>query len=255
MCIPALDEAFCLEALIELLKIEKDWVPSEAGTSLYIRPFTLATESCVGVRPALSYNFIIILSPVGPYYPQGFKPVKIFIEDEYVRAVRGGVGYTKAAANYAASLKGQIKAQREGYTQVLWLDGVERKYIEEVGAMNVFFLINDELVTPSLMGSILPGITRDSVMRLAEKEGLKVSERRVSIEELYAAYENGTLKEAFGSGTAAVISPIGEFNWAGRVFTVGGGEVGPVAAKLYDKLTGIQYGRYPDDMGWVKEIV
>ena len=254
LCIPAIDEEFALEALIELIKIDKDWVPDASGTSLYIRPFVISTESCVGVRPANSYNFIIILSPVGPYYPEGFKPVKIYIEDEYVRAVRGGVGFTKAAANYAVSLKGQTKAYAHGYSQVLWLDGLERKYIEEVGAMNVFFYIGDELITPSLEGTILPGITRDSIIQLAKKDGLKVIERKISIDELYEAAGNGTLKEAFGSGTAAVISPIGEFKWGDKVFKVGNGDVGPIANKLYDKLTGLQYGRYADDMGWVKIV-
>jgi branched-chain amino acid aminotransferase len=255
MCIPAIDENFALKALIELIKLDQDWVPSEPGTSLYIRPFTIATESCVGVRPALQYHFIIILSPVGPYNPEGFKPIKIFIEDEYVRAVRGGVGFAKASANYAISLKSQVKAHEQGYSQVLWLDGVERKYIEEVGAMNVFFYIGDELITPSLEGSILPGITRNSVIQLAQKEGIKVTERKLSIQELYETHEKGILKEAFGSGTAVVIAPIGEFNWQGKIFKVGDGNVGPIANKLYDKLTGIQYGRYTDEFNWVKNVL
>jgi len=254
LCIPALDEDFALKALIELIKIDKEWVPNAPGTSLYIRPFVISTEPCVGVRPAKSYMFIIILSPVGPYYPEGFKPVKIYVEDEYVRAVRGGVGFTKAAANYAVSLKGQIKAYDAGYSQVLWLDGLERKYVEEVGAMNVFFIIGDELITPSLEGTILPGITRDSIITLAKKDGFSVVERRITIQELYDASERGSLKEAFGTGTAAVISPIGEFKWGKKVFKVADGNVGPIAQKLYDKLTGIQYGRYHDDMGWVFEV-
>jgi branched-chain amino acid aminotransferase len=255
MCIPAIDEDFALNALIELLKIDGDWVPSEPGTSLYIRPFTIATESNVGVRPALEYQFIIILSPVGPYNPEGFKPIKIYIEDEYVRAVRGGVGFAKASANYAISLKSQVKAHEHGYSQVLWLDGVERQYIEEVGAMNIFFYIGDELITPSLEGSILPGITRKSVIQLAQKEGFKVAERKITIQELYEAHEKGILKEAFGAGTAVVIAPISEFNWKGNIFKVGDGNVGPVATKLYDKLTGIQYGRYPDEFKWVKSVI
>lgn len=255
VCIPALDEDFALKALMQLIDVERDWVPTAPDTSLYIRPFVFATEVHVGVHPSAKYKFVIILSPVGAYYPEGLNPVKIYIEDEYVRAVKGGIGFTKATANYAASLKAQEKAIKLGYTQVLWLDGVERKYIEEVGTMNVFFKIGGELITPSLEGSILPGITRDSVIQLAKSWGLTVTERRITIDELYAAYENGSLEEAFGSGTAAVISPIGEFNWGGRVFKVADGGIGPVAAKLYDQLTGIQYGRLPDTFNWTREVI
>jgi len=254
LCIPEIDEKFALQALMELIKIEYEWVPTAPGTSLYIRPFTISTESCVGVRPANTYLFVIILSPVGPYFAEGFKTVKIYVEDEYVRAVRGGLGFTKAAANYASSLKGQVRAAQQGYTQVLWLDGLERKYIEEVGAMNVFFYIGDELITPSLEGTILAGITRSSIIELAKKEGLKVLERKLSIDELYQAAQKGLLREAFGSGTAAVISPIGEFKWGDKVFVVGDGKVGPIATKLYDVLTNIQNGNQPDDFHWVQEV-
>ncbi|MDR1663782.1 MAG: branched-chain amino acid aminotransferase [Clostridiales bacterium] len=255
VCIPHIDEEIALKALTELIKVEKDWVPSAEGTSLYVRPFTFSTEAHVGVHPSGSYKFVIILSPVGAYYPEGLNPVKIYIEDEYVRAVKGGLGFTKAAANYAASLRAQQKAIELGYTQVLWLDGVERKYVEEVGTMNVFFIINDEIVTPSLEGSILPGVTRDSTIALARSWGVKVTERRIAIDEVYSAYEDGSLKEAFGTGTAAVISPIGEFNWAGRKFRVADGGIGEISARLYEELTGIQYGRLEDKFGWVKEVL
>ncbi len=197
---------------------------------------------------------MIILSPVGAYYPEGFNPIRIFVEDEYVRAVKGGIGFTKGAANYAISLKSQEKAHKLGFSQVLWLDGVERKFIEEVGSMNVFFVIGNKLVTPSLEGSILPGITRDSVIRLASRRGMAVEERKISIIELYEAHEKGTLTEAFGSGTAAVISPIGELSWDNRPITIGDGKTGPVAQAMYDTLTGIQYGRVEDFMGWTLTV-
>ncbi len=254
LCIPYIDVEFALQGLIELIKIEKDWIPRAKGTSLYIRPFTIATEPALGVRPSESYQFIIILSPVGSYYPQGINPVKIYIEDEYVRAVKGGIGYTKATANYAISLKAQEKAKKLGYSQVLWLDGVERKYIEEVGTTNVFFKIDGKIVTPSLEGSILPGITRDSVISLVKSWGMEVEEKRISIDELYDAYKSGKLEEAFATGTAAVISPIGEFNWKEEVMIINNENIGETSQRIYDELTGIQYGRIKDSFGWVKEV-
>jgi len=254
MCIPHIDEDFALKALIELIKIEADWVPSEPDTSLYIRPFVFASQPAVGVHPAKSYKFLIILTPVGPYYSTGLAPVNILVEDEYVRAVRGGIGAAKAAANYAASLKAQQKAMQKGYAQVLWLDGLERKYIDEVGAMNVFFLINDELVTPELNGSILPGITRASIIQLAKSWGMKVSERRLPIDEIFKAAEDGSLKEAFGCGTAAVIAPIKEFLMGEKSVQVADGNTGPFAQKLYDNLTSIQFGKLPDTFGWSYEV-
>ena len=254
LCIPCIDNDMAIHALIELIKLDADWIPAAEGTSLYIRPFVMATEAVLGVRPSNFYKFIIILSPVGSYYPQGINPVKICIEDEYVRAVRGGAGYTKGSANYAISLKGQVKAGEMGYAQVLWLDGVERKYIEEVGASNIFFKINGELVTPELSGSILPGITRDSVIQLAKSWKIPFAERKISIEELFEAHDKGMLKEAFGSGTAAVISPIGEFNWQGRKITVGDGGIGELTRRIYNELTGIQCGRAPDKFDWVKVV-
>jgi len=254
LCIPALDEDLVLDALKQLLHVDADWIPDTPGTSLYIRPFVIANEPHLGVRPSNNYIFMIILSPVGAYYAEGLSPIKIRIEDEYVRAVRGGIGYTKAAANYAASLKGQEKAKSLGYSQVLWLDGVEQKYIEEIGTTNAFFLIGDELITPELNGSILGGITRDSVIQLAASWGIKVTQRKITVQELYDAHEKGLLKEAFASGTAAVISPIGEFNWGGNVISVNDGAIGELAQKLYDSLTDIQYGRAADPFGWTVKV-
>ena len=224
LCIPHIDEGFALNALTTLLKTDNGWVPSLHGTSLYIRPFVFASEYALGVHPSRSYKFMIILSPVGAYYKEGLNPVKIAIEDEYVRSVRGSIGFTKGSANYAISLKGQEKAAAKGFSQVLWLDGVDRRYIEEVGTMNVFFKINGEVVTPALSGSILPGVTRDSVIQLVKSKGIPVSERRISIDDLLGAQQKGILEEAFGSGTAAVISPIGTFVIGDREITVGDGK-------------------------------
>lgn len=254
LCIPAIDEAFAVEAIKKLVSVDQDWIPTAEGTSLYIRPFIFATEAQVGVHPAQELLFAIILSPVGAYYPEGLNPVKIYVEDKYVRAVRGGMGYTKTGGNYAASLKAQDEAEKVGYTQVMWLDGVERKYIEEVGTMNVFFVIDDEIVTPELQGSILPGVTRMSCIELLKKQGYKVSERRLSIEEVAEAADAGKLKEAFGSGTAAVISPIGELKWDEKVMTINNGEIGTISQHLYDTLTGIQWGKLPDPYGWTVEV-
>ncbi|MDR3091951.1 MAG: branched-chain amino acid aminotransferase [Clostridiales bacterium] len=254
LCIPNIDIDFALGALKELLETEKAWIPGSSGTSLYIRPFVIADEPALGVHISRSYKFIILLSPVGPYYKEGLDPVRICVEDEYVRAVRGGVGFTKAAANYAISLKGQEKAQGLGFTQVLWLDGVERRYVEEVGTMNVFFKIGGEVVTPELSGGILAGITRDSALKLLGKRGIPTAERRVSLDEVIEAGEAGRLEEAFGSGTAAVISPISEFYYAGRTVRVGTGGAGEISKWLYDELTGIQYGRREDTFGWVEAL-
>lgn len=254
LCIPAIDEAFCVEAIKKLVEIDKDWIPAAEGTALYIRPYIFATEAHVGVHPAKHLMFVVILSPVGAYYPNGLDPVKIYVEQKYVRAVKGGMGYTKTGGNYAASLKAQAEAEKLGFTQVLWLDGVHRKYIEEVGTMNVFFVINDEVITPELNGSILAGITRASSIDLLKSWGYKVTERKISIQELYEAHDNGTLKEAFGTGTAAVISPIGEFLWEGREITVADGGIGPISQRLYDAITGIQSGEIEDTMGWTVQI-
>lgn len=254
MCMPSIDEDFAVEAIKTLVKLEQDWIPTEEGTSLYIRPFMFSTDAVLGVRPSHTYKFLIIVSPSGAYYPGGINPVKIYVENKYVRAVKGGTGFAKTPGNYAASLKAQDEAKKEGYVQVLWLDGVERKYIEEVGAMNVFFKINGEVVTPSLEGSILPGVTRDSVIQLLKKWGIPVSERRISVQELYDAHANGTFEEAFGTGTAAVISPVGELNWNGNKISINNGKIGELSQKLYDTITGIQFGKTEDFMNWTIEV-
>ena len=253
LCMPELDEELVLRGLIELLKIEKDWVPSEPGTSLYIRPTIIATDPYIGLRSSHTYRFFIILSPVGAYYPEGFNPVKIWVTRDYVRAVRGGVGTAKTAGNYAASLFATELAQKEGYTQVLWLDGVELKYIEEVGSMNIFFVIGDELITPELNRSILSGVTRDSVLKLAKHWGITTVERKISIDEVYQADADKTLKEVFGSGTAAVISPIKRIvdRESGKEYTYCcEGKAGPISTKLYKTLKGIQEGELEDKFGW-----
>jgi branched-chain amino acid aminotransferase len=254
LCIPEIDEAFALGALKQLLTVEKDWVPSAPGTSLYIRPTIIATDPFLGVRASFTYRFFIILSPVGAYYAEGFNPVKIMVTKDHVRAVRGGVGDTKTLGNYAASLLAGDKAHKAGYTQVLWLDGVELKYVEEVGAMNIFFVIGDELITPMLSGSILPGITRDSVIALGQSWGMTVSERKISIDEVIDAHTAGHLKEIFGSGTAAVISPVGELKYEDTMITVGDGQVGPMAHKFFQTLQDIQYGTIEAPQGWIEAV-
>jgi branched-chain amino acid aminotransferase len=254
MSIPLIDVDFMVDATKTLVEIDKDWIPTIAGTSLYIRPFIIATDPYLGVRPSNTYKFIIILSPSGAYYPTGINPIKIMIENEFVRAVKGGTGFAKTPGNYASSLKAQEIAHEKGYVQVLWLDGLYRKYIEEVGSMNVFFKIAGEVVTPSLEGSILPGITRNSVIQLLKHWGVKVTERKISVQELFDAQAEGKLDEAFGTGTAAVISPIGELNWADRIITVSGGNIGELSAKLYKTISDIQNGVTKDEFGWVEEV-
>lgn len=255
LCIPEVDVDFAVKAIKTLVNIDRDWVPHKEGTSLYIRPFIIATDPYLGVKPSDTYKFIIILSPVGAYYPEGINPVKIYVESNYVRAIKGGVGFTKTSGNYAASLIAQAEAKKKGYTQVLWLDGIERKYIEEVGTMNVFFRIGDQVITPPLEGTILPGITRDSVIRLLRSWNINVEERKVSIEEIFESSIKGILKEAFGTGTAAVISPIGELCWNDRKMTINNGNTGDLSKKIYQTLTGIQYGKLPDTFGWIQEVV
>ncbi|NLM88010.1 MAG: branched-chain amino acid aminotransferase [Syntrophomonadaceae bacterium] len=250
LCIPPIDVDFGVEAIKTLVSLEKDWIPQAEGTSLYIRPFIISTDPYLGVRPSRTYKFIIILCPVGAYYPEGINPVKIYIENKYVRAVKGGIGFAKTPGNYAASLKSQVEAQEKGYTQVLWLDGVERKYVEEVGTMNVFFKIDGKVITPSLEGSILAGITRDSSIALLKHWGVPVEERRISIEEIYQAHQEGKLEEAFGTGTAAVISPIGSLNWNDNIIAINNEQTGPISKRLYDTITGIQCGKIEDLFGW-----
>jgi branched-chain amino acid aminotransferase len=254
LCIPEIDEAFALDALKQLLVIEKDWVPSTPGTSLYIRPTIIATDPFLGVRASYTYRYFIIFSPVGAYYAEGFNPVKIWVTRNRVRAVRGGVGEAKTPGNYAASLYAGEQAHKHGYTQVLWLDGIEQQYIEEVGAMNIFFVINGELITPMLTGSILPGITRDTVIALAKMWDIKVTERKISIDEVLDAHNSGKLEEIFGSGTAAVISPVGEIKYGDTVITVGNGKVGPMANKFYKTISDIQYGNTEDPAGWIETL-
>ncbi len=254
LCIPQIPEEDFVEAVKAVVDIDKDWIPTGEGESLYIRPFIIATDEFLGVAPSKTYLFIIILSPSGAYYASGLAPVGIWIEDEYVRAVKGGMGFAKTGGNYAASLIAQVKAHNDGYSQVLWLDGVERKYIEEVGAMNIFFKINGKIVTPMLNGSILPGVTRNSVIQMCKHLGLEVEERRISVDELIAAANDGSLEEVFGTGTAAVISPVGKLRYKEDVFVIGDGNIGEISQKLYDSLTGIQWGKLDDPFGWRVEV-
>ena len=254
MGIPQLDEELALAGLMRLIDIERDWVPSAPGTSLYIRPFIIATEGHLGVRAATRYRFMIILSPSGAYYAHGLAPVSIYIEDDYVRAVRGGTGFAKTPGNYAASLRSQLVAEARGYDQVLWLDGVERRFIEEVGSMNVFFVIDDRLVTPELNGSILPGITRRSVIELMAHHGQPVEERRIAIDELLALSREGRVQEVFGTGTAAVVSPVGRLSYGGQTIEFPERGEASRALWLYEQLTGMQYGRLPDELGWIVEV-
>lgn len=254
LVIPQIPESDFVEAVKAIVDIDRDWIPTEPGTSLYIRPFIIATDEFLGVAPSKTYLFIIILSPSGAYYESGLEPVGIWIEDEYVRAVRGGMGFAKTGGNYAASLIAQVKAHDDGYSQVLWLDGVERRYIEEVGAMNIFFKISGKIVTPMLNGSILPGITRDSVIQVCRSWGYDVEERRISVDELIEAQKSGKLEEVFGTGTAAVISPVGKLRYKDDVMTIGDGNIGPVSQKLYDTITGIQWGTADDKFGWRIEV-
>ncbi len=254
MSIPKIDPDQCLEGLKRLLDVERDWVPGAPGTSLYVRPTIIATDVSLGVHASSTYRFFIILSPSGAYYAGGLTPVGIYVEDELVRAVRGGIGFTKAAANYAASLYAGEVAGAKGYAQVLWLDGVERKYVEEVGSMNIMFVYDGAVVTPQLTGSILPGITRASIMQLAKDMGHPVEERRIPMQMVFDGAKDGRLSEAFGTGTAAVVSPVGSLCWRGEEVTVGGGGIGPITQKIYDTLTGIQLGTQADPYGWTVEF-
>ncbi len=254
VCMPQIPEEDFLAILKELLTAEERWVPSTPGTSLYIRPTMIATEPALGVHPSSEYIFYVILSPVGAYFKEGFKPVSLFVEDTYARAVVGGVGEAKTGGNYAASLLGGQKAEKLGYSQMLWLDAKEHKYVEEVGAMNIFFVFGDTLVTPPLTGSILPGITRDSILTLAKSLGYKAEERQVSIDEVIEGAKTGVLKEAFGAGTAAVIAPVGVLGYKGTDYSINDNQVGPITEKLYTSLTSIQTGLAPDPFGWVKRV-
>ncbi len=254
ICLPKLDPEFALAALKKFVEIEKDWVPSEPGTSLYLRPFLFGNDETLGVHTIQNATYMVIACPVGSYYPEGINPVKIMIETEDVRAVRGGTGYAKCGGNYAASNRAGEVAEKKGFSQVLWLDGVERKYIEEVGAMNVMFKIDGKVVTPKLTGSILPGITRRSCIKLLETMGIPVEERLISVDELFTALREGRLEEAWGCGTAAVVSPIGQLSYAGEDFIVNEFKIGETTQALYDTLTGIQWGKSEDPYGWTIKI-
>lgn len=254
LCIPLVDEAFVLDALKQLIRLDADWVPRTFGCSLYIRPVVIATEAGLGVRPSKTYRFYTILSPVGAYYKEGFQPVRILVSDKYVRAVRGGLGAAKTPANYAASLLAAEEAKAAGFTQVLWLDGTERTYVEEVGTMNIFFRVGDTLVTPALEGTILAGVTRDCVIRLASHWRIRVEERRISMPELLAAHAAGKLLEVFGSGTAAVISPVSELVFQGKSLIINQGRIGDWTQRLFETLTGIQYGKMEDPFGWTVPV-
>ncbi len=254
ICIPEIPEELFIEAIKAVVKVDQDWIPTKPGTSLYIRPFIIATDPFLGVRPSHTYKFMVILSPVGAYYASGLDPVKIWIEDEYVRAVKGGIGEAKTGGNYVASLASQVKAHDEGYAQVLWLDGVERKYIEEVGAMNIFFKINGTVVTPKLNGSILPGVTRDSAIQLCKLWGIPVEERRISVDEVVKTAESGEMEECFGTGTAAVVSPVGELRYEQEKMPISGNRIGELTQRIYDTITGIQLGKIEGPQGWSVEV-
>jgi branched-chain amino acid aminotransferase len=250
MCIPALDPDLILKSWTTLVDVDREWAPSSVGTSLYIRPTIIASEAFLGVRPAKEYLYYVIVSPVGPYYPEGLAPTRIKVIENYVRAVAGGLGEAKTSANYAASLYAAEEAKHEGFTQVLWLDGVEHRYIEEVGTSNIMLKIADEVITPPLGGTILAGVTRDTALALLKSWGVRVSERRITIDEVVAAADKGTLQEVWATGTAAVISPVGELAYKGRRLVVNQGKIGATAQKLYDTIVAIQYGEAPDAHGW-----
>lgn len=254
ICLPTLDEEFVLHILETFVHTERDWVPSLPGTSLYLRPFMFGNDESLGVHSVSNATFVVIASPVGSYYKEGINPVSIMIESEDVRAVRGGTGYAKCGGNYAASNRAAEMAAQKGYSQVLWLDGVERKYIEEVGAMNVMFRLGDTVVTPALSGSILPGITRMSCIQLLTSMGIKVEERSICVDEVIHGLESGLLTEAWGCGTAAVISPIGTLSYKGKEYAINNGDIGQITGNLYNMLTGIQWGTLPDEFEWTYKI-
>jgi branched-chain amino acid aminotransferase len=254
MCMPEIDEDLFFQGMKELILLDRDWIPSSPGTALYVRPIMIAIEPALGVKSSNQYLFYIIVGPVGPYYPEGFNPTRIYVTCDYVRAASGGVGEAKTSANYAASLCATMQARNKGFTQVLWLDAKERRYVEEVGTSNIFFLINDELITPPLAGTILPGVTRDSVIHLANDWGLKMVERQITIDEVTDACKKNTMKEMFAAGTAAVISPIGEISYKDENICVADGDTGPLTLKLYEELTSIQYGHKKDPYGWVVRL-
>ena len=254
MCMPSVDVEYMVGALKEFLRVEKEWVPKLKGTSLYIRPCMVAHETFLGLHKADKYLLFIILSPSGPYFKEGFNPIKIMVEDKYVRAAMGGTGEAKTAGNYAASLKSAVEAKEKGFSQTLWLDSIEMKYIEEVGAMNIAFVIDNEVITPELDGTILHGITRKSVLEICKKLGIKASERRISINEVIERIENKSLTEAFGMGTAAIIAPVGSISYKDQDHIINEFKVGPIAQQIYDELVGIQYGDKEDSFNWIEKV-
>lgn len=254
ICVPRIDEQVALDAIKAVVDADRDWIPKTPGTSLYVRPFIIGTEAFLGVHPAKQYKFIIILAPSGHYYPNGLAPTKIYVEDKYVRAVAGGTGFAKIGANYAISLKAQMEAEEKGYNQVLWLDGIERKYVEEIGTSNAFFMIDGTVITAPLAGTILPGVTRRTVIQVLKDKGIPVEERKLSIDEIIEAQKAGKLNEAFASGTAAVISPVGYIEYKGVGYTVNNNEIGEVSQMLYDTITQIQRGDLPDTHGWTVKV-
>ncbi|MCD6534908.1 MAG: branched-chain amino acid aminotransferase [Deltaproteobacteria bacterium] len=254
VCIPEVDVEELFAGLEKLLEVDNQWVPSAHGTALYIRPFIFATDEFLGVRPSHTYKLMIILSPVGAYYAEGFNPVKIMVEDKYVRAVRGGIGEIKTPGNYAASLLAAVNAQKKGFTQVLWLDAHELKWLEEVGTMNIMVKIDGEVITPPLNGSILPGMTRDSTIKILKKWNIPITEKQISIDEVMQAADNGQLQEMFGTGTAAVISPVGSIQYKESNVVINNSAVGEISQKLFDEITGIQYGTKPDDNNWIDTV-
>lgn len=254
ICMPPLDPEFQVKAMKMLIQLEEDWIPSSEGTSLYLRPMMIADGAELGVHPAKHFLYVIICSPSGAYYKNGMQPLRIHIEDHYVRAVKGGIGSAKTGGNYAASLKATFDAAEKGFDQVLWLDGRENKYVEEVGAMNMMFVIDGKIVTAPLEGSILAGVTRKSILQLAQDKGYQTEERRISVQELFDAYERGGLTEAFGTGTAAVISPVGEMEYQGKSMVLNDHKIGNISQEMYDTLVGIQRGDLPDTYGWTVEL-
>ena len=254
LCIPQIDEELFVSAIKALVDVDQDWIPQGEGTSLYVRPFIFGDEPYLGVRASKTYRFMIILSPVGPYFSSGLQPTKMYVEDQYIRATAGGTGEAKCGGNYGGALKAQEIAHEKGYEQILWLDAHDRKYIEEIGSANAFFVIGDEVVTSPLSGTILPGITRDSIIALCRHFNIKVSERKLSIDELLEAYRAGQLKEMFASGTAAIVAPIGELLYQDQLMTINNGKIGPIAQKMYDTIYGIQTGRVDDFMNWTVAV-
>ena len=254
MCIPQIDEQMYIDAIKELVAVDKDWIPQKPDTALYIRPFIIGTDKFLGVAASNTYKFIIILSPVGPYYESGLAPTRIYVENEFVRSAPGGTGYAKIGGNYAAAMIAEQKAHDMGYDQVLWLDAKEGKYVEEIGTSNAFFKIDGELYTAPLEGTILPGITRDSMITVMKDWGYKVNEVRFTIEDVFKAAEEGRLEQVFATGTAAVISPVGELYWNDRHIVINNNEIGELSQKLYDELYGIQTGEKADTRGWIVPV-